>query len=119
MCFRGHTLESPKMQGSSSQPGERPSRFLCVLFTQGQEGILGESSDRLGQAVQPFHVKAGRLGSDQRNSRAYAAEGSHNGAAAERALRKTEVQVCTVASIETIFSDFLQAWATVPKLRKR
>lgn len=77
------------------------------MFTQGQEGILGESSDSLGQAVQPFHVKAGCLGRDQRNSRAYAAEGGHNGAAAERALQKTGAQVRTVASMEAIFSDFL------------
>lgn len=52
--------------------------LICVLFTQGQEGILGEPSDSLRQAVQPFHVKARRLGSNQRNLHADAAERSHN-----------------------------------------
>lgn len=70
---------------SDTEIGSQRS-LMCVLFTQGQEGILGEPSDSLRQAVQPFNVKAGCLGSNQRNLHADAAERSHNRAAAERAL---------------------------------
>lgn len=60
--------------------------LICVLIPQGQKGILAESSDSFWQAVQPFNVQARCLGSDQRDRGADAAEGSHYGAAAERAL---------------------------------
>lgn len=52
--------------------------LICVLILQGQKGILAESSDSFWQAVQPFNVQARCLGSDQGDSRADAAEGSHH-----------------------------------------
>lgn len=91
-CVLMHTVRVQPWRhgGSVSQAGaQRPSqrRLTCVLFlAQGQEGVLGESPDSLRQALQPRHVKARCLGSDQRNLLADAAEGSHHRAAAERAL---------------------------------
>uniref|UniRef100_A0A5F9CPN4 Betaine--homocysteine S-methyltransferase n=1 Tax=Oryctolagus cuniculus TaxID=9986 RepID=A0A5F9CPN4_RABIT len=84
--------------GKARQLGQRPGHAHQALDpSAGQEGVLGEPSDRLGQAVQSCFVQAGCLGGDQGHGGADAAEGSHHGAAAQGAVSQTEDPVCQLS----------------------